>query len=378
MKLLYPFFLSLLCVSCLNSQTENGTSNSGFALFKTSEKTHYFVDAKTGLVVYQKAFPSDWEVVSKPTYDLDKDFPSFLYAIQNQKGLKAFNTPIRQYIAFQNPQYAQMMRNYGMNNIKPVASLPSIVENEIKPIMNRDGFKFVSNREFPELMAYINQKKNEMGLNNIDIHMIATEWINEKNIKGITMVSQMVLSYGNSNGMTEPTTLWNYQTDFLFAPSNTYEAVLKTAITSTLKQKDSPNWQKYQAQVLNFRQQQQIAQHQQRMRNQQQQFEQHQQMMKERYAAQDANHERFMNSLRGTPTSTYSYTSDANHQNFIDMIREEQNVSLEGKTFKVEAGANNYWMNSDGKYIMSNDLFYNPNTDAIYDNQHWDLTTKQN
>lgn len=377
MKLLSPFIIAILCVSCLNSQSENGTSNSDFAFFQNSTKTHYFVDAKTGLVVYQKAFPSDWEVVSKPSYDLDKDFPIFLYRIQNQHGLKAFNTPMCQFVALQNQQYAQLMKNYGMNNIKPVASLSFIVENEIKPIMERDGFKFVSNREFPELLTFINQKKKEMGLNNVSFNISATEWVNKENIKGLVMFNQVVFNYDTSMGMTEPMKIWNYQVAYLFAPNSDYEAAIKTAMDSDMKKIDSPNWQKYQAQVNNFRQQQQTAQHQQRMREQQRQFDQHQQMMKERYAAQDANHERFMDNLRGTSTSS-GYSSDKNHQNFIDMIREEQNVSLEGKTFKVETGADNYWMNSDGKYIMSNNQFYNPNKDPIYDNQHWDLTTKQN
>jgi len=363
----------------LNSQSNDGTSSSDLALFQNKSKTHYYVDGKTGLVVYQREFPSDWEVVSKPTYDVDNDFPMFLYAIQDQKGLKSFNTPLHQYVAFQNPQYAQMMQNYGMSNIRPVASASVIIANEIKPLMERDGFRFVSNREFPKLMAYINQKKIEMGFNNnMSINILATEWVNNNNIKGLATLTQVVLSYGNEMGMTEPMTIWNYQMDYLFAPSNDYEAALKTAISSSIKQIDSPNWKKYQAQVLNFRQQQQTAQHQQRMRNQQQQFNQHQQMMQERYAAQDASHERFMNNLRGTSTSSTGYSSDASHQNFIDMIRGEQNVNLEGKTFKVQAGAEKYWMNSDGKYIMSNDLFYNPNRDPIYNNQNWNLTTKQN
>ena len=377
MKSIQLSILLLVCLSCLNSQSSNEATNSDLALFQSKSKTHYFVDSKTGLVVYQREFPSDWEVVSKPTYEIDTDFPMFLYAIQNQKSLKAFNTPLQQFVAFQNPQYAQMMQSYGMTNIRSVASAQTMVANDIKPLMERDGFRFVSNREFPEVMAYINQKKIEMGFNNMDINILATEWVNDDNIKGLATLTQVVLSYGNEMGMTEPMTIWNYQMDYLFAQSNDYEAALKTAISSSIKQIDSPNWKKYQAQVLNFRQQQQTAQHQQRMRDQQQQFNQHQQMMQERYAAQDANHESFMNNLRGTPTTT-GYSSDASHQNFIDMIRDEQNVSLEGKTFKVQAGAEKYWMNSDGKYIMSNDLFYNPNRDPIYNNQNWNLTTKQN
>ncbi len=72
-----------------------------------------------------------------------------------------------------------MMQNYGMTNIRSVASASVIIANKIKPLMELDGFRFVSNREFPELMAYINQKKIEMGFNNnMSINIVATEWIN--------------------------------------------------------------------------------------------------------------------------------------------------------------------------------------------------------
>lgn len=355
------------------SQDAGNTSSSNSSLITT--QNHYFVDGKTGLVVFEKDYPSDWDILSQPTYNLDNDFPTFLYLMQNKNGMKAYNSPIYQYVAFQNPQYAQMMRAYGVNNERPLISPLAFIENEIKPNMERQGFKFLSQREFPEVMAYLEEQKKILGIQNVEFIAFSTEWVNDRNIKALVTFNQLVLNYDSALTGGEPMKIWSYQMGYFFAPANNYEKDLKIAIKADLNRTDSPNWQKYQSQVNNYRQQQRNVEHQNRMHNSQVQFDQHQRLMKDRYAANDANHARFMDNLRGTNAGS-GYSSDASHNNFIDMIREEQNVSLNGKTFKVNAGADHYWMNSDGEYIPSNDQFYNPNRDPIYDSQEWDLTTK--
>lgn len=356
------------------SQETRSSSSSNSGLLNQSSQKHYFVDGKTGLVVFEKKYPSDWDILSQPTYNLDSDFPTFLYLMQNKNGMKAYNSPIYQYVAFQNPQYAEVMRGYGVTNERSLISPMAFIENEIKPIMERQGFKFKSQREFPEVIAYIQEQKKILGVQNVDFIAFSTEWINDRNIKALVTFNQMVLNYDPALTGGEAMKIWSYQMGYFFAPANTYETDLKVALNADLNRIESKNWQKYQSQVNNYRQQQRNIEHQNRMRNQQVQFDQHQRSMNERYAANDANHARFIDNLRGTST-TSGYSSDPSHNNFIDMIREEQNVSLNGKTFKVNAGADNYWMNSDGKYIPSNDQFYNPNRDPVYDSQQWDLTT---
>ncbi len=384
MKTLYPLICaSLVFLSCLSSPTKNAdtiaSANDGEASpsFIQETKKHYFVDGKTGLIVFQKEYPSDWEIVTKPIYNLDQDFPSFLYLMQNNKGMKAFNSPTQQFVSYQNPEYSQMMQDYGMTNIRPVISPEEFVAYEIKPMMEKNGFEFLSQRQFPDVLAHIEDQKRKYDMPNMDFNLYSTEWINKDHIKALVTFNQLVLNQDVPGYRNESITIWSYQMGYFFAPTDIYESDMKIAIQADMNQIENQNWQKYQLQVNNFRQQQRTAQHNELMRNNQIQFDQHQKTMRDQSAANDANHARFMDNLRGTSTST-SYASSSNHSNFIDMIREEQNVSLNGKIFKVEAGAENYWMNSDGKYIKSNDQFYDPNRDALYDNQRWDLTNKQN
>lgn len=42
-----------------------------------------------------------------------------------------------------------------------------------------------------------------------------------------------------------------------------------------------------------------------------------------------------------------------------------------GQKYKVAAGANNYWMNSDGEYISTDKQGYNPNLDDNMNSQRW-------
>lgn len=364
MKTLFPFIFTLLiCSSCLESQSQDasGTSKLDLSFNKPETQKHYFVDGKTGLVVFHQEFPSDWEIMSRPTYNLDNDFPSFLHLKQNKNGMKAFNTPIQQFVAFQNPYSAQMMRNNGLNNERPLISPAGFVEQELMPLMNREGFKFLSYREFPELTAHLEKHVANVGLKNIEYKIYPTEWINSNNVKAVVFFNQMILHTDPAHSGGEVMAVWNYQLNFFFAPISIYESDLKIAMNADFNIIDNPSWGKYQIQVNNYRQQQKNMLHQRKMRD--------------INNARDIDHARFLDNLRGTYTAP-AYASSSSHSNFIDMIREEQNVDLNGKTFKVNAGADNYWMTSDGKYIASNNQFYDPNRDPLYDNQQWDLATK--
>ena len=107
-------------------------------------------------------------------------------------------------------------------------------------------------------------------------------------------------------------------------------------------------------------------QHQIRMQNRQASFNAHQQRMKGISAAQDANFQSFMNRQFGEG-------SGSSQQSFLNMINEEETVQnpLTGESYQVDAGATQYWMDSDGNYIMNDDLFYTPNGDINLNNREW-------
>ncbi|CBL45260.1 Hypothetical protein HDN1F_16770 [gamma proteobacterium HdN1] len=65
--------------------------------------------------------------------------------------------------------------------------------------------------------------------------------------------------------------------------------------------------------------------------------------------------------------------SDRQQAQRIDQIYERTNVvdPSTGQGYKVDAGANHYWMNNNGEYISTDQSGYNPNLDDNMNNQRW-------
>jgi len=66
-------------------------------------------------------------------------------------------------------------------------------------------------------------------------------------------------------------------------------------------------------------------------------------------------------------------SSDRQQEQTIDGIYERTNVQdpETGQKYKVAAGANQYWMNSNGEYISTQLHDYNPNLDKNMNEQKW-------
>lgn len=384
-KFLLVLSVISLSVGCGNNSSNNNSygeayteDNGGFfGSSKGKLKAFAFKDAKTGMVVYQKKFPANWNVNVQPNYNLDQDFPTFMYTIQGENGLMAFNSGLQQFIAYQDQQTANMMRNYGMNNIRNVVPIQTIIQNDVAPNMQKEGFQLVTTYRENSILDYINKKKVEKGFSHAQVDVIASEWTNNSGKKAVAYVFQLVLPNRGAQAY-ENFAVWNYGVDYVVTSENDFETDKEKFLASAMSEEENPQWEQYRASVTQRRQQQQIAQHQQRMRNNQIAFEQHQNNMRQRSAAMDASHQQFMDNLRGTSTSYGGgYGSDASHNSFINMIRDEETVNYNGNSYQVDAGANQYWMNSNDEYIMSNDAFYNPNADNSVNNYDWQEVTPE-
>ena len=391
--------ISFTLLSCMNAPAEKNpvTTESTIVENLSDEnqanpiKKHAFIDAKTGLIVYEKNFPSHWNVISKPSYKLDNYLPTFLYKIQNENGLKGFNIDLQQFISYDDYNYSQMMKNYGANNIKPVKSANNIMEQDIIPAMQKIGFTKVKTYIDQNLLNYMNKKMKEKGLDsNTNCEILVTDWSNNSGKKAMTILIKFALrSDGpNNSGFT----IWNYGADFIFTPEKIYDQEKAAFLATATNLKENSKWEEYRQFTFRerklegerkLRNQQdmydaQNAAHRQRMADQKSQFDAHQNMMKERYAANDANHASYMNTLRKTNTSySENNSADDNQRSFINMIREEQLVTNgAGEKYLVESHSEQYWMNSNHEYIKSDDSFFNPNGDLNLNNQSWELVKK--
>lgn len=375
----FMFILTLsacfACVSCQNSGNNNTSdSKSGFAFSTSRVKTHEYKDGKTGIVVSQSDFPSDWEVMSRPLYEIDPEIPTFQYQIQGPSNLRIFNSPVKMNYSAQNPQYGQQLQAYGVKNVRPMASPETIIEYEIQPKMKTHNYAFKSNHALEDLERYFVQKAKQQSPQ-LQVSLKGTEWSDGHGGKAVSIlyyITQQHVLYPQ-----ELVTVWFYSTDFLFADEDKFDEMLAKYVKSTIEQKENPNWKnrvmqlQQQRQAVQHQQQQQsLANHRNRMAQRQASFNAHQQNMKGNSDAMDANHNSFMNRNFGSSSNTSGYSGG--QQGVINMINEEETVThSNGTSYQVEAGGKDYWMDSQGNYVKSNDLFYNPNGDINLNNAEW-------
>tara|TARA_B100000949_G_C14288205_1_gene455544 strand:- start:1562 stop:2770 length:1209 start_codon:yes stop_codon:yes gene_type:complete len=332
---------------------------------KKKLKTHQFRDARTGLVVSSSNYPSDWRVISKPSYTMDQKLPVFLTQIEGPNNLKSFNTPLRVHISYQNPQTYQFMKNSTAANLhRAMVSNQRIIEEEVLPRMQNSGFKFIENIRLPKLENYLREKISAESEGQVQLDIIATVWKNNNGQKALATVGKIYMQQPLS--VIDTMTLWMYSTDYMFVDEDYFTETISTFEDALINSKENPQWKQYVAQLNQLRAQKAAQQHQINMRNRQAAFDAHQRKMKGIWAAQDANHASFMN-------RTFGSGSDTSQRNFLNMINEEETVynPLDGKNYQVDAGSTQYWMDSDGNYIKNDDLFYNPNGDINLNNREW-------
>ncbi len=364
--------LSTLSLSCQEYKVNNtpGIDNAPSLISSNAMKAHHFRDAHTGMIVKSQKFPADWQVVSRASYNYDKAIPAFSYQIQGSGGLKAFNSLHEAYTFNEFPENNQMMAAYGIK-IKRVPAINELMQQEFAPKIKSLGFSYLGQEQATDMEQILNEKIRTQGLNNVEFKILSTKWANGQGQQAL--VNLVLMQIHNSMPGMGRSIIWTYGVDYLIAGpeqlQTAYEA-MKIALRSEV---ENPQWLQYKNNLTIQRQRESNQAHQQRMKTQQDQFQSHQQYMKGVYADSDARHNQYMNNLRGTNGS------DAGHQNYINMIRDEETVyDANGQSYQVDGYAKQYWTDSDGNYIKSDDLFYNPNGDINLNNKEWNSMEKKN
>lgn len=377
-------FILFSCMG-LNREDNNPGSDSDYSSTSGSEsgitsffgdksKTHAFKDAKTGMAVFSIDYPSSWEVISKPTYTSDNDFPYFQYRIQGPNGLKAFNGPSNNYVSYSNPQMEQLSRMNGTQNMRPLIPMQQLIQQDIEPRMRDQGFAYIESRQLPALERFFKQKVAENALAPAQSEFNATVWGNAQGQKSLVLVSR--INYRQQMPQYGTYDVWLYTVDQVISDDQVFEDIVDETVKAQLNIRENPQWKNYSNQIIARRtqvaQQQSAIAHQNRMAQQQASSNAHQERMRALNAAQDANHTSFMNRTFGSGSTTSSY-SGGGQQDFLNMINEEETVNNpgDGQNFQIESGAKETWMNSDGNYIKSDDLFYDPNADRNLNQGEW-------
>lgn len=277
--------------------------------------------------------------------------------------LKVFEASTASHFYSNDPNFNQSWAQSG-HSVRPPKSLEQFIGEDLNQMMQSLGFQFTGQYPLPQLSqldtqfdSYLFKAMPEQK----QYQCMVTEWKDQQGNPAMVIVRYSFTQYPTG------TMDWGYTLNALSADKNAYGQAKTDFIASLVNFQINPQWvnanNQYWAQVA----QQQNAGHQQRMADIQAQGQAILERGRANSAMMDANHQQFMNNLR----------SDGGHSEFIDYIRDEQNVTntYDGQTYKVESGSNYYWMNSNGEYIQTDNPNWNPNTDPAYNNQTWNLTT---
>ncbi|MGB5434975.1 MAG: hypothetical protein WBM98_03715, partial [Maribacter sp.] len=267
MKTAQFIMLCLMIFSCKNSDADRKMSSSGAYLssfFGSNETKYEFKDVKSGLIVSSIQYPSDWKVISKAQYDPDPLIPFFLYQIQGPSNIKGFNTPLKMFYASPNPQMEQNMRNSGMQNVRSLTSVETVLEKEIAPILSAQGFSFETLKPLPELESYFNQKVHESAPM-AAVKVLCTQWKGSNGQKALAIVSYVKLEQPMFTG--DVAYVWMYSTDFLLADNDRFEDAVATFVKANIEVKENMEWKTHMASINTQRQEENRRQRQQQIEN---------------------------------------------------------------------------------------------------------------
>ncbi|MDY0088928.1 MAG: hypothetical protein RBR78_01030 [Flavobacteriaceae bacterium] len=313
---------------------------------------HPYKDSK-GTVILEMPFPATWNIKenSKPGE----------VRITGSKGIKVINYSYQSFAYSPDPQIQQIYQQSGQQMRMMPNSIDELIQQDFVPWGKQNGLQFVKHYEIPEISKIDNWYDDQLFKvtpPQKKIVAIGTEW---KKNNGNPVFLLIRLNSNQESGML----FWNYSCSSMEADKDYFEMAKKQLIFGIANAHYNPEpiieYNRLEAQKVN------------------QSWAAFNQKMAANQAAFQAQQRDFVNRSNAVNDAIMSgwkerdRASDKSHERFVDAITERTNTvnTTTGTYQKVESGYNQYWMNSDGKYISTNSHTYDPNLDNNMNNQNW-------
>ncbi len=372
-QFLILFFISNLFISCINGNSEKPNFNEADNSYdeesadsnyqtqnnQTAQNTSikYFntIDSRNGMVMSRIPFPSDWK----------KEIGGE-YAYTGPNGIKIYNERGGSFMFSNNQQTNQMYQQNGMQVQFP-KSIDQVINEGFMDYANKINRKLVRKYPLPQFAVW-DKKFDDQLYKSMPSQKTFTvyglEWRDPDGKMFLTVLHHYV-SYDQSGGY------WGIIYSVLETPGEIFESTKNQFINGLLNQQTNPQW----VQAMNQQDQQNAvasnSAHQGRMNDIKAFGVNNTARHNERMAAMDKNMETWKSNQAA---------GDRNQEQFLDYVNDRTNVvdPNTGQTYKVDAGANQYWMNNQGEYIKSDNSNYNPNQDDNINNQTWTEYQEEN
>ncbi|MEO6670752.1 MAG: hypothetical protein ABIN36_14820 [Ferruginibacter sp.] len=279
-------------------------------------------------------------------------------SITGPNGVKVIDYPMQNFMINYNQQ---LERVYAGQQMREFPGVEQLIQQDVIPRAANRGLKFVRSYEIPEISKidkwYIEQLYEAIPARN-DVGVFGMEWTSTEGNPYFMLLHLRV----NTN---EAMQLWGYSISSFEADPAHFESAKKQWIFS------QANMRYNLEPIMTYNQQeaqrvgQSWAAHNQRMAQNQANFEASQRAFVNK---SNAINEAIMSGWKERNAS-----GDKQQEQYIDGIYERTNVQDQstGQMYKVAAGANQYWMNSNGEYISTQLHTYNPNLDENMNAQKW-------
>ncbi|HEX8563992.1 MAG TPA: hypothetical protein VF676_13530 [Flavobacterium sp.] len=360
-----------ICVGCFQSKDVKAEAETGFSAGDTTSQTqtantgndianakivaHQMLDNKKQLMAVIP-LPANWRVNNGGGNTF----------VSGPNGIHVYAIPMRTFMYSNDPYFQQSAAQTG-NKMRQFVPIDRLVQQELLPIAKKEGSKFIRQYNAPEIAASDKSFSDMLFKTGpIDQRFSAavTEWTDKDGDPYLIVLHQ------NGTFMDNMVT-WSYYGHILEAPKASYESAKKVLLAGLAGTQYNPRY----VDAYNQQESQKAgagwAAHNSRMQQNQRNFDTWQQNHASKTAA--------INDASMAAYNSRNAASDKSHNRFMNYIKDENTViqAGTGQKYQVESGANQYWMNSEGKYVKSNDPNYDPNRDPAYNNSEWQQTQMQ-
>lgn len=352
--------IAFILWSCNNSESEKSTNSSSENTDKASGNRtsapgsngywqkmvmHELKDAK-GVVAATMPLPASWKLnvngasMAGPNGIRVTDFPSYTFMMNYDPGL----------------QYA-----YSQTKMREMPGIVRLIQEDFVPSAAKKGLQYVRHYEIPEISKidrwYSDQLYKAMPAE-YDVRAYGSEWKDDKG-----KLSFLLIRVNTSTSSQLQT--WYYRSSMLEAEPAAYELAKKQYVFSQANMR-------YNIEPI-------MEYNKQEMQRVGQNWAAFNKKMAANQAAFEASQIAHINKSNAVNDAIMSgwkarnTAGDKNQEQFIDNIYENEKVqnTETGKVYKVQQGANQYWMNNDGEYIGTRLQDYNPNFDENMNQQKW-------
>lgn len=329
-----------------NSNTSNKTNNGFWQKMVMQE-----IKDKSGMVAAILPLPASWKLHSQIVDGV---------SITGPNGVKVTDFAPKNYFI----SYDQNMQNSYLQSgiqMKPLSSIEQIIQEELVPSAAKRGLKYIKHYELPivsKLDKWYAEQLYQIGPTQLynKVYGIEMKYSNGKPAFVVMHVSER---------KSQELESWYHISSLLDADAAVFETAKKQYIFAL----ENMRYNLEPIMAYNKAEAQRIGQS----------WAAFNAKMKANQAAFDASQAAHVNKSNAINDAIMSgwkaqnASSDKNQEQFVDYIYENQNVqnTETGKTYKVQQGANQYWMNNNGEYIGTKSNTYDPNLDENMNQQKW-------